>query len=380
MMSSRHTDEEAVVQVQEQRTGHDYYQRLLDATAEGICGLDAEGRIVFLNRAATQVLGVRPDALLGEAMHVLHDNPLDGRTYPQDECPICRACGAMPEGYVEHALFWRPNGTSFPVEYSWSPLREGETVSGAVITFADITERKIHAHEMLYILASAQCLLWYADVQFVSPVKPLRWFLWPPDEAAALRFLPIPIAEGQTFAQAFYECRLDEDKRRTDNYGAEQILAGRSSYRQEYRCRQADGQVRWICEVVQVEKVAEGRWRASGVCTDITELKRREAEIEVLNARLQRAITETHHRVKNNLQVIAAMIDLLTMDQPGMIPLEEFVRLSRHVRTLAAVHDILTQEAKAEGQSESASARTILEKLLGMIQETAGNRLLAFPD
>jgi two-component sensor histidine kinase len=280
-------------------------------------------------------------------------------------------------GVVQHGVFWRQEGTSFPVEYIWSPLCENETVTGAVLTFSDIALRTISTAEMLHVLASVQCLLWYADVQFVSEDKPLRWFLWPMDETAALRFLPIPITEGQTFAQAFYASRLEEDKPRSDDCGRQAILAGRS-YRQEYRCRRVDGQIRWISEVVQVEKVSEGHWRATGVCTDITELKQREQEIAVLNARLQQAMTETHHRVKNNLQIIAAMIDLQIIEQPEMLPLAEFVRLSHHVRTLAAVHDILTHSSKAGDHIESVSARTILDHLLTMIQSTAGKRRVRY--
>jgi two-component sensor histidine kinase len=99
-------------------------------------------------------------------------------------------------------------------------------------------------------------------------------------------------------------------------------------------------------------------------------------DIESLNQRLQRSMTETHHRVKNNLQVIAAMVDMRLLDDPASISPSEMRRLGLHVRTLAAVHDLLTEEAKADGEAHWLSAKEVLERLVGMLQNTAGGRQL----
>ncbi len=354
------------------------HRLMLEQITEGVCGLDLHGNVTFLNRAAAQMLAVDPTVSVGRSFHeVTHHNPSSIVPSTPDACPICRSLRTQPRGTVNHEVFWRPNGASFPVEYSVQSLRSGDADYGDVITFADVTKRQIHSREMLYILTSAKCLLWYADVQYVRPKEKMRWFLWPADAVAAQRFLPFPIAEGQTFAEAYYACRLDEDKTPSDDFGTQEILAGRN-YHQEYRCRRADGEIRWIAEDVQIEPIAEDRWRAVGVCTDITELKQREHEIEILNERLQRAMLETHHRVKNNLQIITALIDLQTMDGPATLPLSEFTRLSQHVRSLAAVHDLLTREVKAQGATDSISARSIIEQLLTTIGSATGQRQIRY--
>jgi len=98
------------------------------------------------------------------------------------------------------------------------------------------------------------------------------------------------------------------------------------------------------------------------------------SHIEALNERLQRAMTETHHRVKNNLQIIAAMVDMRVMESNGSVPVEEVKRIALLTQSLAMVHDILTNQAKKDGEAHSVSARAVMEKLVGMLQIATPHR------
>lgn len=118
---------------------------------------------------------------------------------------------------------------------------------------------------------------------------------------------------------------------------------------------------------------------------DITERKQADQQIversrenEALNQRLQRAMSETHHRVKNNLQVISAMIDMQSMDGGDSVPLSEMARVGQHIRSLAVLHDLLTQEAKVAGDVESISASATLEKLMPILQGIAGRHRISY--
>lgn len=71
-------------------------------------------------------------------------------------------------------------------------------------------------------------------------------------------------------------------------YGDGEVRAGRD-YRQEFRCRRADGAICWLREEVQIETLAPGRWRAVGVCFDITEQKRLETELRERTGQLEEA-------------------------------------------------------------------------------------------
>src|SRR5207302_8529773 len=62
-------------------------------------------------------------------------------------------------------------------------------------------------------------------------------------------------------------------------------------YRQDFRCRRADGEIRWLHEEVRIEAVGTGRWRLAGVFTEITGRKRVEEALRASEARY-RALVE----------------------------------------------------------------------------------------
>ncbi|MBI4737349.1 MAG: PAS domain S-box protein [candidate division NC10 bacterium] len=116
---------------------------ILESLGEGVYGVDLEGRTTFVNPAAAQSLGHDVEELLGRPMHeILHHSKPDGTPNPREECPIY---AAFKDGAVHHVtddVFWRRDGTSFPVEYASTPIREAGQLIGAVVAFKDITERR----------------------------------------------------------------------------------------------------------------------------------------------------------------------------------------------------------------------------------------------
>jgi len=128
---------------EQQRMAH-YNRLLLDSTDEGLYSMDMQGNCTFVNRAAAALLGYTPEELLGQNAHALmHYKHADGSPYPTEQCPIYRAF-RTGQGirHIDDDVFWRRDGTSFPVEYSSLPMTEDGTVDGAVVTFSDITARK----------------------------------------------------------------------------------------------------------------------------------------------------------------------------------------------------------------------------------------------
>jgi PAS domain S-box-containing protein len=116
---------------------------MLASTGEGVFGVDLDGLCVFINPAGARMIGLEPEQVLGQNMHVLtHHSHGDGTHYPLDDCPIYNAFRQGQPCRIDSEVFWRADGSSFPVEYSSYPVFDQGQVRGAVVTFVDITERK----------------------------------------------------------------------------------------------------------------------------------------------------------------------------------------------------------------------------------------------
>jgi two-component sensor histidine kinase/DNA-binding response OmpR family regulator len=159
--------------------------------------------------------------------------------------------------------------------------------------------------------------------------------------------------------------------------------------RNAQRRQQAEEEVRKLNEDLECrveERTADLEAANRDLQNEITQhqrakeiLARHQEHIEALNERLRRSMTETHHRVKNNLQIIAAMLDMHLMEGSATIPTKDIHQLGIHVRALAAVHDLLTQESKAgDGQAHYISARALLHDLVPMLQATSAERTIEF--
>lgn len=107
--------------------------------------------------------------------------------------------------------------------------------------------------------------------------------------------------------------------------------------------------------------------------------KEREAkrEIKTLNERLRVALAETNHRVKNNLQIVAALVEMQAESETEPIPSAAAQRLGMHIKALAQIHGLLTDSA-SKSEIDRVSAWDTLAKLIPMLQATVVPRLVQF--
>ncbi len=129
---------------------HRQHELALNAIGQGIHTLDLDGRITFENPASVKMLGWEDGALVGKQAHrMIHHTKACGAIYPQRECPIYAALRDGISHRISDEVFWRKDGTSFPVEYVSTPLRdENGAIFGAVMVFSDITVRKRAEREL----------------------------------------------------------------------------------------------------------------------------------------------------------------------------------------------------------------------------------------
>lgn len=116
-------------------------ESILAAAGEGILGLDTKGHHTFVNPAAARTLGYSVEELIGKRSHELwHHTKPDGSPRPVEECHIY---ATLKNGAVHHEtgdVFWKKDGSSFPVEYTSTPIIEEGNLVGAVVAFSDIAE------------------------------------------------------------------------------------------------------------------------------------------------------------------------------------------------------------------------------------------------
>ena len=117
-------------------------ERILNAVGEGIFGIDPQGRITFVNPAALALLGYDQHDLVGiNLQEIVHACAPEEEKNPENVCPIC---AAGQDGFMRKGTetFWRKNGAGFPVRYTSTPIVEDYEILGAVVAFADITDRR----------------------------------------------------------------------------------------------------------------------------------------------------------------------------------------------------------------------------------------------
>ncbi|MFF1484986.1 PAS domain-containing protein [Streptomyces sp. NPDC058319] len=113
-------------------------EMILRAAAEGVVGTDTDGRIVLVNPAAAQILGYRAGELGGRELHtlVLHSRA-DGSPFPYEESPLADTLRSGRKHRVRGQVLWSKAGDKVPVDLTTSPVRDGDQLVGAVMTFTD---------------------------------------------------------------------------------------------------------------------------------------------------------------------------------------------------------------------------------------------------
>jgi len=367
------------------------YEEARQRTAQLEAVMDAAPGVIFIahdpdcrhitgSKASYEILRMRPPGNISlsapegerpDHFRVVHQ----GRELEPHELPIQRAARGETVRDFEETVAFR-DGTSVTLYGNAVPLRDaGGRPAGAVGVFADVTELRRQAEALRKSEAqirlsadNAPAYLCYLDTDYryrFANVAYAQRFGRMPHE---LLGRTVPEVAGQA---AFNVVRAQ----------MERALRGETAaFEAEIPYEQLG---RRYMQVVYAPDTAEDGTVRGLFCVihDLTARRAAEEEraghlreIATLNERLQRAIQETHHRVKNNLQVIAGMIDLQILEPGSHVEKGELLRIATHVRTLAVVHDLLTQEATGDSHAESVPARQMLERLLELVRQTNRHR------
>ncbi|MGH2375337.1 MAG: PAS domain-containing hybrid sensor histidine kinase/response regulator [bacterium] len=380
---------------------------ILHSAGEGIYGVDVQGHMVFANPAAARMIGREAEELIGKDGHeLLHHSRPDGAPYPREACPIY---AAFRDGTVRHEadeVFWRKDGTSFPVEYISTPILERGHLVGAVVTFRDITERKQAEEEIRRTNAELERRVGERTAQLTERGHELR------EAKALLEHLVAasPAVIYQSNVSDFTITYISPNVERLLGYAPEDVLGASRFWSQhshpedrelfvaellqamdekatllerESRFQHTDGRYLWLQSTICIEYDAGNPVRILGHVLDIS--KRRAAEEAVKQAkeeaeRANRAKSEflsrMSHELRTPLNAILGFAQLLEMDSPSPEQRESVQHILKGGRHLLELINEVLDIARIETgrlalSPEPVSVRDVIQESFELIAPLA---------
>ncbi len=275
------------------RQSEESKRQLLQAVGDGIFGVDSVGRVSFINPAALRMLGFSGEEMLGQNVHdLIHHSHKDGSAYPVEDCPMHASYTKADQRYVTDEILWRKDGSNFPVAYSSTPIIEDGRIMGAVVTFQDITERKLAEDALRESESRVRAITDSAQdaILMMDPEGLISY--WNP---AAERILGYTRSEaiGQNLHTFIVPAHYHEAHKAAFPIFQREGQGAAIGKTLDLEARRKDGK-----EIsVQLSLSAihmKGAWHAVGILRDITERKLMEKEI--LNLSITDQLTGLHNR------------------------------------------------------------------------------------
>jgi PAS domain S-box-containing protein len=358
-------------------------ESILRAAAEGILGVDPSGTITFANPAAARLTGRAVEDLVGRPLcDAVHRRLAEGGQHVAADCPLRASLGRGVREGVED-LFWRPDGTSYPVEYTGAPVTDDGRIAGSVMTFRDVGERRRADAERLARqreeagraeAEAARAEAERAAQHFGDLVHGLGVVVWEREphtcqftfvSRGAEDMLGYPVERW--LDPDFWARLIDPDDRERVMRECQAAAEHGQKWDYEYRALAADDRVLWVREILHVVRDTSGKARQlRGVLTNITERKQlleserrarqaaesaaaRAASLQAITAALSQALTPGEvaeaiiTRGLSGVGAVAGSVSLLSHDGTALQLLRvvglptEVVEVYRRVPVTAAM-------------------------------------------
>ena len=170
-----------VLDITDIKQAEDFRSVVMENMAEGLYAVDHEGRLAFMNTAASRMLGWTQEELCSKPLHeTIHFQRADGSPYARKDCELVSARVEGRTLRVHEDAYTRKDGSVFPVSCSAAPLMSGTGISGAVVVFRDTT---VETEERLARQRELEALTWVGRIRealdddrfvlYTQPIIPL---------------------------------------------------------------------------------------------------------------------------------------------------------------------------------------------------------------
>ena len=330
-----------------------HWQALLDSAGEGIWGLDPEGKCTFVNRMALNTFGFSSEELLGNPIHdLVHHHYPDGRVYPASECPLYGVLRRNKAFRQMTDTMFRKDGSSFVAEISAQPVVVNGQVTGVVVTFRDVTERRHQQDELrkAYELAEQRT----AELDAVIESMPHGVYVVTHDDRVRCNHR----------ARA-----MNGDHFPPELHTLDRALAGESSAEIA-----KTGGGRWIRSVAAPIFLNEKILGGVAVNTDVTQTRQQEEALRKAEklAAVGQLASSIAHEINNPLESITNLLYLLRHSQ-SMEDVQEYARIAQD--ELARVTEITVQTLRFHRQ-QTRPSKVDLADLLRTVMALYTGRLL----
>jgi PAS domain S-box-containing protein len=346
------------------RGSHDYLRLLLDCTEEGFYSVDREGVTIMCNAAFLKMLGFRSEEeAIGKKLHdVIHHSHPDGSHYCVEDCPIYRTAQFGEPALVDDEMFFRLDGSGFPVEYRARPVWRDGQLQGAVCTFVDLTERRRTEQALREREAHLQSLF----VQTAAGIS---------EADMNGRFLRVNDRYCQIVGRSREELLTlhMHDITHPDDLPANiplfrQAIASGEPFEIEKRYLRPDGSIVWVSNTVNLIRIPGQETYSSvlAISVDVSKRKRAEEALREADRRKDEFLAMLAHELRNPMAPIRAAADLL--ESRDLAP-EQRRRtsqiISRQVRHMTGlVDDLLDVSRVTRGLVELQQVRLDVKQVI----------------
>ncbi len=320
------------------------YRTVVESIKEGIILQKATGEILTWNKSAEEIFGTGADEAIGQCLTgkewpTIHE---DGTRFEGKDHPsmITLKTGKSVTGTIMGIV--QPDGEIKWIEINTNPLfvDDPETPPSVVISFSDITDRrkaeealKKREKDLQLILDSTTDGIWTWDMKSGDIFFSDKYY-------TMLGYTPSDFpASHESWSNLLHP----SDRELTVELVNNKLFVEKEGFDIEFRLKTKGGDYLWIRARA---KIAD--WDEAGAPLyvignheDITKRKAAEAQIKSNLHEKEILLQEIHHRVKNNMQVVASLLNLQSQKVDDTTVKEALRESQNRIYAMSTVHELL---------------------------------------